>query len=78
MYETRKGFWRNFTWKRFVKFTVIFLLYNFIFKITWDYFDRNISAVDTFTFLEILKLTGKSILLGLIVSIWLDPVRKPD
>jgi len=77
MTKERKGFWRNFTWKRFVKFSIILLLYNFIFKITWDYFDPAISAFEGLTFNEILKTTGKSILIGLLVTIWLDPVRKP-
>lgn len=73
MTTQRKGFWRGFTWKRFLKFTLLFFIYNIVFKLVGDYFDGDKVEKTYFTLGSVGLYFIKAVILGLVCAIWFEP-----
>jgi hypothetical protein len=73
MTTQRKGFWRGFTWKRFLKFSLLFLICNIVIELAGEYFDGGKVEKRYFTMKSVGLHVIKASLLGLVCAIWFEP-----
>ena len=69
---TKESFWRNFTWKGFLLFSVYWFMATLLVEIIIDYFDKSSFVSENFTTHELIKRTIGSLLFGFLLTVWIE------
>jgi len=76
MEQEKKGFWRNFTWKRFALITGVYFLVMTVVSFVFDYFLDKQTIAGYFTPHNLVKKFISAIFVGFFLAIWIDPGPK--
>ena len=72
MDKEKTGFWRGFTWKRFVRNIILIFLFSMAFYTIYNYFDKTETLATTFTLKFIVKRAIFSIIWGFLWALWFE------
>ena len=72
MDTTKKGFWRNFTWKNFLLLSLYWFAATLTVAVVFDYFDPKAFWAHNFTFVSIIKRLIGSLVSGFFFALWID------
>ena len=70
MTKTKEIFWRNFTWKEFLLFSIYWFSLTLFVEIIIDYFDKSSFVADNFTTRELIKRIIGSLIFGFFIAVW--------
>ncbi len=76
MPETKKGFWRNFTWQRFAWIICVYFLLMIVVTFAFDYILDKQSVTGYFKLDNLLKKFISAVFVGFFLTIWIDPPQK--
>jgi di/tricarboxylate transporter len=75
MEEKKTGFWKNFTWKRFMLVVVVFFVVTLAVNLALNYFDKSGSKQNLFSREEITRRICLSLIVGLILTLLVKPKK---
>jgi len=70
MTKTKESFWRNFTWKEFLLFSIYWFILTLLVEIAIDYFDKSSLVADNFTTHDLIKRIIGSLIFGFFIAVW--------
>ncbi len=73
MTTRRKGFWRGFTWKRFLRMSLLVFVITTLFVLIENYFTKKQPVNEILSLSETGKIALRSIIIGLVLAIWHEP-----
>jgi hypothetical protein len=73
MNNSKKRFWRGFTWKRFARNTIFVFVISLVIHTIFNYFDTTATVISLFTWKAMLKKLALSVSWGFITAIWHEP-----
>lgn len=73
MAAQQKGFWRGFTWKRFLRMSLFVFIITILFVIIEKYFNKKQQISEILSLSETGKLIVRSVITGLVLAIWHEP-----
>ena len=68
-----KGFWRGFTWKRFLRMSLFVFIITILFVVIENYFNKQWQISEILSLSETGKLIARSVITGLVLAIWHEP-----
>ena len=76
MDTTKKGFWRGFTWKNFLLFSLYWFTATLAAAVVFDYFDPKATMSHNFLIISLIKRLAGSLVSGFFFALWID--KKKD
>jgi hypothetical protein len=73
MTTDKKGFFRGFTWKRFVRVSLLIFVVTYLFSIVGNYIDKTETIASLFTLKQLLKKSLSALILGFLITLWHEP-----
>jgi F0F1-type ATP synthase assembly protein I len=73
MTTQRKGFWRGFTWKRFLRMSLLVFVITTLFVLMENYFTKKQPVSEILSLSETGKIVLRSVIMGLVLAIWHEP-----
>ena len=70
MTASKENFWRNFTWKDFLLFSIGWFGLTLLVEIIIDYFDKSSLVADNFTTHDLIKRIIGSVIFGFFFAVW--------
>ena len=75
MNTPKKGFWRGFTWKKFLLLSLYWFTATLAVAVVFDYFDQKAIWAHNFTFVSIIKRLIGSLVSGFFFALWIDKYK---
>ena len=69
-------FWRGFTWKRFILYTLLWLVVKISGELLFSLFDHTFYSL--FTYRKLARYGIESVVMGLLFSLWFEPRMDKD
>jgi hypothetical protein len=76
MENNKKGFWRSFTARKFLLFSIYWFAMTLVVSIIIDYFDPESLMADNFTMSNLIKRAVGSLVAGFLFAVWIEPTVK--
>ena len=76
MEQEKKGFWRNFTWKKFALTTAVYFLVMTLFTFVFDYLFDKESTIGYFTTNNLIRKFLSAVFICFFLTIWIEPRQK--
>jgi uncharacterized membrane protein (DUF106 family) len=73
MNKHKTGFWRGFTWKRFIVNSLIFIIFFSVTQIVENLIESPHQAFSSITLRFVIKVLLRSLVFGFFISLWYEP-----
>jgi hypothetical protein len=74
--KEKKGFFKNFTWVKFIYFIASFFVLTLVIEILWNFFDKSASIKDLFTLSSLFHRFCLSVITGFVFTLFVIPAKK--